>query len=85
VVVFNILGANANAVKELVMTGMLLVTRGILLRLADVQTFTASDRCVGDVRTFVKRKGSFYRRRNHLPQCRRRVSGGTEVPVTMMP
>jgi D-3-phosphoglycerate dehydrogenase / 2-oxoglutarate reductase len=40
VVVFNTLRANANAVKELVMTGMLLVTRGILLRLADVQTLT---------------------------------------------
>jgi D-3-phosphoglycerate dehydrogenase / 2-oxoglutarate reductase len=38
--VFNTLGDNANAVKELVMTGMLLVTRGILLRLADVQTLT---------------------------------------------
>lgn len=37
VVVFNTPGANANAVKELVMAGMLLATRGILPGLAFVQ------------------------------------------------
>jgi D-3-phosphoglycerate dehydrogenase / 2-oxoglutarate reductase len=40
VVVFNTPGANANAVKELVMAGMLLATRGILPGLAYVQTLT---------------------------------------------
>jgi D-3-phosphoglycerate dehydrogenase len=40
IVVFNTPGANANAVKELVMAGMLLATRGILPGLAYVQTLT---------------------------------------------
>ena len=40
IVVFNTPGANANAVKELVMAGMLLATRGILPALAYVQTLT---------------------------------------------
>ncbi len=40
VVVFNTPGANANAVKELVMAGMLLATRGILPGMAYVQTLT---------------------------------------------
>lgn len=40
VVVFNTPGANANAVKELVMAGMLLATRGILPGLAYVQSLT---------------------------------------------
>lgn len=38
VVVFNTPGANANAVKELVMAGMLLATRGILQGMAYVNT-----------------------------------------------
>jgi D-3-phosphoglycerate dehydrogenase / 2-oxoglutarate reductase len=38
IVVFNTPGANANAVKELVMAGMLLGTRGILPGIAYVQT-----------------------------------------------
>ena len=41
IVVFNTPGANANAVKELVMAGMLLATRGILPGLAYVNTLTA--------------------------------------------
>jgi D-3-phosphoglycerate dehydrogenase / 2-oxoglutarate reductase len=41
VVVFNTPGANANAVKELVMAGMLLATRGILPGMAYVNTLTA--------------------------------------------
>jgi D-3-phosphoglycerate dehydrogenase / 2-oxoglutarate reductase len=41
VVVFNTPGANANAVKELVMAGMLLATRGILPGIAYVNTLTA--------------------------------------------
>jgi D-3-phosphoglycerate dehydrogenase / 2-oxoglutarate reductase len=41
VVVFNTPGANANAVKELVMAGMLLATRGILSGMAYVNTLTA--------------------------------------------
>jgi D-3-phosphoglycerate dehydrogenase / 2-oxoglutarate reductase len=41
VVVFNTPGANANAVKELVMAGMLLATRGILAGMAYVNTLTA--------------------------------------------
>jgi D-3-phosphoglycerate dehydrogenase len=40
IVVFNTPGANANAVKELVMAGMLLSTRGILPGIAYVQTLT---------------------------------------------
>ena len=40
VVVFNTPGANANAVKELVMAGMLLATRGILQGMAYVNTLT---------------------------------------------
>ena len=40
VVVFNTPGANANAVKELVMAGMLLATRGILQGMAYVSTLT---------------------------------------------
>ncbi len=40
VVVFNTPGANANAVKELVMAGMLLATRGILGGLGYVQSLT---------------------------------------------
>ena len=41
VIVFNTPGANANAVKELVMAGMLLSTRGILPGMAYVNTLTA--------------------------------------------
>jgi D-3-phosphoglycerate dehydrogenase / 2-oxoglutarate reductase len=40
VVVFNTPGANANAVKELVMVGMLLATRGILAGMQYVNTLT---------------------------------------------
>jgi D-3-phosphoglycerate dehydrogenase len=40
IVVFNTPGANANAVKELVMAGMLLATRGILPGLDFVQSLT---------------------------------------------
>jgi len=40
IAVFNTPGANANAVKELVMAGMLLATRGILPGMAYVQTLT---------------------------------------------
>lgn len=40
IVVFNTPGANANAVKELVMAGMLLATRGILPGLAYVNSLT---------------------------------------------
>ncbi len=40
VVVFNTPGANANAVKELVMAGMLLATRGILQGMAYVNTLS---------------------------------------------
>ena len=40
IVVFNTPGANANAVKELVMAGMLLATRGILPGIGYVQTLT---------------------------------------------
>ena len=41
IVVFNTPGANANAVKELVMAGMLLATRGILPGIAYVNSLTA--------------------------------------------
>ncbi len=40
IVVFNTPGANANAVKELVMAGMLLATRGILSGMAYVNSLT---------------------------------------------
>lgn len=42
IVVFNTPGANANAVKELVLTGMLLATRGILPGIAWVQAQAGS-------------------------------------------
>ncbi|MEO8120694.1 MAG: phosphoglycerate dehydrogenase [Rhodoferax sp.] len=41
IVVFNTPGANANAVKELVMAGMLLATRGILAGIDYVQSLTS--------------------------------------------
>ena len=41
IVVFNTPGANANAVKELVMAGMLLATRGILPGMAYVSSLAA--------------------------------------------
>ena len=41
IVVFNTPGANANAVKELVMAGMLLATRGILPGMAYVNTLSS--------------------------------------------
>lgn len=41
IVVFNTPGANANAVKELVMAGMLLATRGILAGINYVQSLTS--------------------------------------------
>jgi D-3-phosphoglycerate dehydrogenase len=41
IVVFNTPGANANAVKELVMAGMLLATRGILPGMAYVQSLSS--------------------------------------------
>ncbi len=41
IVVFNTPGANANAVKELVMAGMLLATRGILSGIGYVQSLTS--------------------------------------------
>ena len=41
IVVFNTPGANANAVKELVMAGMLLATRGILPGMAYVNSLTS--------------------------------------------
>lgn len=40
VVVFNTPGANANAVKELVLTGMLLASRGIFAGMNYVQSLT---------------------------------------------
>jgi len=43
IVVFNTPGANANAVKELVMAGMLLATRGILDGIAYVNSLTQMD------------------------------------------
>lgn len=42
IVVFNTPGANANAVKELVLTGMLLATRGILPGIAWVQSLAGT-------------------------------------------
>lgn len=42
IVVFNTPGANANAVKELVLTGMLLATRGILPGIAWVQSLAGN-------------------------------------------
>ena len=42
IVVFNTPGANANAVKELVLTGMLLATRGILPGIAWVQSLVGN-------------------------------------------
>ena len=43
IVVFNTPGANANAVKELVLAGMLLATRGILPGIAYAQSLSGMD------------------------------------------
>ena len=59
VVVFNTPGANANAVKELVMAGMLLATRGILPGMAYVQTLTSMTDSVEMAALLEKEKSRF--------------------------
>jgi D-3-phosphoglycerate dehydrogenase len=59
IVVFNTPGANANAVKELVMAGMLLATRGILPGLAYVQTLTHMNDAVEMSALLEKEKARF--------------------------
>ncbi len=59
IVVFNTPGANANAVKELVMAGMLLATRGILSGLGYVQTLTHISDAVEMAQLLEKEKARF--------------------------
>jgi len=59
IVVFNTPGANANAVKELVMAGMLLATRGILPGLSYVQSLTSMTDAVEMAQLLEKEKSRF--------------------------
>jgi D-3-phosphoglycerate dehydrogenase len=59
IVVFNTPGANANAVKELVMAGMLLATRGILPGMAYVNSLTAMTDAVEMSALLEKEKARF--------------------------
>ena len=59
IVVFNTPGANANAVKELVMAGMLLSTRGILPGLAYVQSLTGMTDAAAMAQLLEKEKSRF--------------------------
>ncbi len=59
VVVFNTPGANANAVKELVMAGMLLATRGILPGMAYVNSLTDMTDAVAMAALLEKEKSRF--------------------------
>ena len=59
IVVFNTPGANANAVKELVMAGMLLATRGILPGMAYVNTLTSMSDAVEMSALLEKEKARF--------------------------
>ncbi|HYO26981.1 MAG TPA: phosphoglycerate dehydrogenase [Azonexus sp.] len=59
IVVFNTPGANANAVKELVMAGMLLATRGILPGLAYVQSLTTMTDAAEMAQLLEKEKSRF--------------------------
>ena len=59
IVVFNTPGANANAVKELVMAGMLLGTRGILPGIAYVQSLTDMTDAVAMSALLEKEKARF--------------------------
>jgi D-3-phosphoglycerate dehydrogenase len=59
VVVFNTPGANANAVKELVMAGMLLATRGILPGMAYVNSLTHMTDAVEMAALLEKEKARF--------------------------
>ena len=59
IVVFNTPGANANAVKELVMAGMLLATRGILPGMAYVQSLTSMTDAAEMAQLLEKEKSRF--------------------------
>lgn len=59
VVVFNAPGANANAVKELVLAGMLLASRGILQGMEYVQTLTDMDDAEAMGKLLEKQKSRF--------------------------
>ncbi|MGB8545641.1 MAG: phosphoglycerate dehydrogenase [Azonexus sp.] len=59
IVVFNTPGANANAVKELVMAGMLLATRGILPGLGYVQSLTSMTDAAEMAQLLEKEKSRF--------------------------
>lgn len=59
IVVFNTPGANANAVKELVMAGMLLATRGILPGMAFVQSLTSTTDAAEMAQLLEKEKARF--------------------------
>ena len=59
IVVFNTPGANANAVKELVMAGMLLATRGILAGIDYVQSLTSMTDAAEMAQLLEKEKARF--------------------------
>ena len=59
IVVFNTPGANANAVKELVMAGMLLATRGILAGITYVQSLGAMTDAAAMAQLLEKEKSRF--------------------------
>ncbi len=59
IVAFNTPGANANAVKELVMAGMLLATRGILPGMAYVSSLTAMNDAAAMAALLEKEKSRF--------------------------
>ena len=59
IVVFNTPGANANAVKELVMAGMLLATRGILPGMSYVNSLTAMTDAAEMAQLLEKEKSRF--------------------------
>ncbi len=59
IVVFNTPGANANAVKELVMAGMLLATRGILPGMAYVNSLTDMNDAAAMAALLEKEKSRF--------------------------
>ena len=59
IVVFNTPGANANAVKELVLAGMLLATRGILAGITYVQSLGAMTDAAAMAQLLEKEKSRF--------------------------
>jgi D-3-phosphoglycerate dehydrogenase len=80
IVVFNTPGANANAVKELVMAGMLLSARGIVDGMNFVQSLGDLKRCRPRCRhASRRRKSRFAGQRDQRQDARHRRSGGDRL------